>query len=101
MQCNKQCTEKMLSLCDTFYNEKICYDLSRKHKFNQRSSSKLNGHELIKVLTLPCEGVSEDSLHGLCIRLKEFNPNADISASALAQRINTNAAVEMMKECFQ
>jgi hypothetical protein len=96
-----QCTENIVALFDTLYNEKTCQEIARKCRFVQRSSSKLKGHELIKVLTIPNMGVSEASLNDLCIRLKAFNSDVNISASALAQRLNTRAAAEMMKEYFQ
>jgi hypothetical protein len=96
-----QCTNSMVSLFDSIYNENSCQAMAYRCQFIQRSSSKIKGHEFIKVLTLPSEGISEASLNDLCIRLKKFNMDADISASALAQRVNTHTAVALMKEAFQ
>lgn len=94
------CTSKMVTLFEQMFNPQACYQLARKHQFIQRSSSKIHGHELIKTLILPSQGLSEDSLNGLCYRLREFNPDLDISASALAQRINKQSAVLLIKACF-
>jgi hypothetical protein len=102
MEANMQhCTSNILPICDQIFNQDFCHELARKHRFIQRSSSKIQGHELIKTFILPSNGLSEDSLDGLCLRLKAFNPEVDISASALAQRINTASAVELMKACMQ
>lgn len=95
------CTSTILSICDDIFNPESCHQLACSSRFNQRSSSKINGHEFVKALVLPSQGLSEDSLNGLCERMREFNPQADISASALAQRINTEAAVRFMRSCFE
>lgn len=97
----QNCTTEMVSLFEEIFNPKVCYDLARQHQFIQRSSSLIQGHEFIKALVLPNDGLSEDSLNGLCLRMREFNPEVDISASALAQRINTPSAVALMKGCMQ
>lgn len=93
-------TSTILSIFDELYNPDICHQLARSSGFIQRSTSKIKGHEFLKVLTLPSNGLSEDSLNGLCERMSAFNPEADISASALIQRINTKAAVRFIKDCF-
>lgn len=93
-------TSSILSVCDHIFNPQLCHQIARQSGFIQRSSSKIDGHELLKTSILPSPGLSEDSLHGLCERMKEFNPHASISASALAQRINTTAAVNFIKLAF-
>lgn len=97
----QHCTSPILSICNDIFNPESCYQLARQSGFVQRSTSKISGHEFVKVLTLPSNGLSEDSLNGLCVRMSEFNPQANISASALAQRINTKAAVRFMRACFE
>lgn len=94
-------TATILSIFDEIYNHEICHQLARSSGFIQRSTSKINGHEFLKVLTLPSNGLSEDSLNGLCERMSVFNPQANISASALIQRINTKSAVRFIKACFE
>ena len=97
----QHCTSAILSVCDDIFNIETCHQLARKCRFIQRSTSKINGHEFIKALVLPSNGLCEDSLNGLGERMREFNPEANLSASAIAQRINTNTSVLFVKECFQ
>jgi hypothetical protein len=94
-------TSSILSICDNIFNPTDIHQFARRSGFIQRSSSKINGHEFLKALVLPNSGVSEDSLNGLCERMVEFNPNANMSAQALAQRINTGFAVTFIKACFE
>ncbi len=94
-------TPAILSICEDIFNSEMCHQLARSSGFIQRSSSKIKGHEFVKALVLPSYGLSEESLSGLCDRMREFNFQADISSSALAQRINTKAAVRFMRECFE
>jgi hypothetical protein len=81
-------------------NEKKCIELAKEHKFVQRSSSKLKGYEFIKALTIPSAGLSTDSLKGLCSRMQEFNPEAELSAQALCERINDVSAKELMRGVY-
>ncbi len=90
----------IIQFCDEILNEKTCYLLARKHKFIQRSTSKLKGYEFIKAMIIPSEGLSTDSLQGLCKRIKEFNPEADLSAQALCERINDANTKEFIKGVY-
>jgi Transposase DDE domain len=102
MEANMQhSTTNILSVCNDIFNTETCHQSARQCGFIQRSTSKLNGHEFVKALVLPNYGLTEDSLNGLCERIREFNPKANISAPALAQRINTHAAVRFMRGCFE
>ena len=97
----QQSTSPILSVCDNIFNPESCHQLARQSGFIKRSTSKISGHEFVKVLIIPSNGLSEDSLNGLCERMREFNAQANISAPALAQRINSQAAVRFMKGCFE
>lgn len=97
----QQSTTPILSIFDDILNNESCYQLARQHQFIQRNSSKIRGHEFVKALILPNQGLLEDSLNGLCERMRDFNPDADISASALAQRINTKSAERFMRAIFE
>lgn len=97
----QQSTSTILSICNDIFNPEICHQLARQSGFIQRSTSKINGHEFIKVLVVPSNGLSDDSLNGLCDRMRELNPEVNISASALAQRINTKASVRFVKLFFE
>jgi len=102
MEANMQhSTPNILSICDNIFNPEACHQSARQCGFIQRSTSKIKGHEFVKALVLPNNGLSEDSLNGLCERIREFNPEANISAPALAQRINTQAAVRFIRGCFE
>lgn len=87
----------VIHFCEELLNEKTCYTLARKYKFIERSTSKLKGHEFIKAMIIPSEGLSTDSLQGICKRIKEFNSEADLSAQALCERINDISSKELMK----
>jgi hypothetical protein len=90
-------SEGIIDFLDENFNEKKCHELCRQYKFIQRSSSKLKGHEFIKTMIMPSDGVSIDSLKGLCKRMQKFNPEADLSAQALCQRINKESSSRLMK----
>ena len=78
-------------------HEKKIHDLCRKHKFIQRSSSKIQGYEFVQTMIIPSEGVSTESLKGLCLRMKKINPKADLTAQALCARINNISSSNLMK----
>jgi hypothetical protein len=102
MEANMQhCTTGMLSLFEQIFNPESCNQLAKKSGFIQRSSSRIHGHEFIKTMIIPNNTLSEDSLNGLCLRMSQFNSEAEISASALSQRINTVYAVNLMKACME
>ncbi len=90
----------ILNFFEENFNEKKSADLARKHKFIQRSTSKLKGYEFIKALIIPSEGLSSDSLKGLCDRMRDINPEADLSSQALCERINDPSSGELMKGVF-
>lgn len=93
-------TSSILSIIDNNFKSDEIHALARQTKFIQRNSSKIKGHEFVKALVLPSAGICEESLNGLCQRMREFNPLADLSAPALVQRINTFSAAKFMKEVF-
>lgn len=90
-------SEKIVEFFDEFFNEKKCYDLSRKYQFIKRSTSRLKGCEFIKSMIIPSKGLSTDSLKGLCKRLLKFNDESQLSSQALCKRINNPAASALMK----
>lgn len=83
------------------FNEKKCYEFCLRHNFIVRSSSKLKGYEFIKTMIIPSEGLSTDSLKGLCKRILHFNPKADLSAQALCKRINDISSGVLMQAIFK
>ena len=93
-------SDKIVQFFDKNFNEKKCHDLAQKYQFIKRSSSKLKGYEFIKVMIIPCSGLSLDSLSGLCKRIENFNPEAKVTAQALCLRINNISSSKLMKGLF-
>lgn len=93
-------SNRIIDFCDEVLNEKTCHALARKYKFIERSTSKLKGHEFIKAMIIPSEGLSTDSLQGICKRIKNFNSEAELSTQALCERINDISSKELMKSVF-
>ncbi len=93
-------SDSIVHFCDEILNQKFCSELARKHKFIQRSTSKLQGYEFVKAMIIPSEGLSMDSLEGLCKRIKEFNSEADLTPQALCERINDQSAKVFMAAVF-
>lgn len=93
-------SDAIVQFFDVILNENKCFDLAKKNQFIQRSSSKLKGYEFIKAMIIPSQGLSTDSLQGICKRVEDFNPDAKLSAQALSLRINSSAAKELMKNVF-
>lgn len=90
-------SQRIVQFFDENFNEKKCHQLCRQYKFIERSSSKLRGYEFINTLIIPSEGMSTDSLQGLCKRMRALNPDADLSAQALCKRINDASSSRLMK----
>jgi len=90
----------IVHFCDELLNEKTCYALARKYKFIERSTSKLKGYEFIQAMILPSKGLSTDSLQGISKRIREINPEADLSSQALCERINDRSSKELLKNVF-
>ncbi len=93
-------SHKIIEAFDEIFNEKKCHEICRQYQFIQRSSSKLRGDEFIKTMILPSEGLSTDSLKGICSRIREFNPEAQLSAQALCEKINDISASRLMQGVF-
>jgi hypothetical protein len=93
-------SHKIIEVFDEKFNEKKCHELCRQYNFIQRSSSKLRGDEFIKTMILPSEGLSTDSLQGLCLRMRKFNPEANLTAQALCERINDISSSRLMQGVF-
>lgn len=91
---------EILTFFDVVLNEKKCSELARQYQFIKRSSSKLKGSEFIKTMIIPSEGLSMDNLKGLCLRIREFNSEANLSAQALCERINDVSAKKLMKGVY-
>lgn len=92
--------DQIMSAFEEIFNEEICNQLAIHHRFVQRTSSRLKGHEFVKALILPRQGLHEESLGLLVKQLRKFNPEANISSQALAKRTNCQASSSLMKAVF-
>lgn len=93
-------SSKILAYVEETFNEKKCRDLCHRYKFIKRSSSKLQGHEFVKVMICPSPELAIDSLKGLCKRLLDFNPKAKLTAQSLSEKVNHASASELMRGVF-
>ncbi len=78
----------------------FCNDLAKRTGFVQRSTSQIQGYEFAQAMMIPNGFLDAETLNSLASRMKKINPLCNISASALAQRINTKSAKEFMKTAF-
>jgi hypothetical protein len=78
----------------------FCNHLAKEHRFIQRSTSQLQGYEFAQALMIPNAFLEAETLNSLAIRMQKMNRTCNLSASALAQRINTKSAESFMKACF-
>ena len=74
--------------------------LARKCGFIQRSTSQIKGHEFAQAMMIPNAFLEAESLNSLAVRMKSINKTCNLSASALAQRINTKTAEKFMRAYF-
>lgn len=90
----------ILAKFENIVSPKICNDVARKTKFIQRSTSQLQGYEFAQAMMIPNGFIEAETLNSLAVRIQKINNSCDISASALAQRINSKEAEAFMKACF-
>jgi hypothetical protein len=83
----------------TIFDPEQLETLARQSKFIQRSSSKLVGPEFVELMTTELMDEPAVSLEGLCGRLVDLHPQADMTPQALHQRFN--AAVTYLQEVLQ
>lgn len=95
------CTSPILSIFEHIFNPELCQEMAYNNGFIQRCSSIITGVDFLMTSIVPSQGLNEDSLDGLCQRMRELNSNIDITASALCQRINNKSSVEFMKIAFK
>jgi hypothetical protein len=94
-------SQQILNVFDEIFNEKKGAELCKESKFIKRSSSRLKGAEFIKAMIIPSSELGTSSLKKMCKRIKDFNPEADISAQALSERINSMSAVSLIRTVFR
>ena len=92
--------ERILTKFEEIVSLNFCNHLARKCRFIQRSTSQLQGHEFAQAMMTPNAFLETETLNSLAVRMQKINKTCNLSAPALAQRINTKSAVEFMKACF-
>ena len=93
MQLGGNVTKK---ICQIFDQDSLEL-LARTTGFIKRSTTKITGSDFIQLLTVEIAHEPSISYDGLCDRLKEINPNADITPQALEQRVNSAGAPRFLE----
>lgn len=92
--------ENILIKFEKIVSQNFCNSLARKHRLVQRSTSQLQGYEFARALMIPNAFLEAETLNSLTVRMHKTNRACNLSASALAQRINTVQAEAFMKACY-
>jgi hypothetical protein len=92
--------KKMLAKFREIVSPNFCNDLAKKCRLIQRSTSQLQGYEFAQAMMIPNGFLEAETLHSLAVRMRIINKVCNLSAPALAQRINTKFAESFMKACF-
>jgi hypothetical protein len=86
---------------DMWFNNEACEALARETSFIQRSSSRLTGSGFFNLLTVEALHEPTISYEGLCDRLEERHPNAQITPQALCERMNSDGAVAFLEASLE
>lgn len=81
--------------------KEVLDDLAQKTSLVMRKTSKLKGSDFFQLMTGEFFDDAMISVEGLCARLKEINPEADMSPQALQQRIVNDKSIAFMKAVFE
>jgi hypothetical protein len=103
MKMNQKMTRyanKVKGKLTTIFDPEHLAILARQSQFIQRSSSKLVGPDFVELMTTELLDEPTVSLQGLCDRLVDLNPQAEMTPQALHQRFNA-AAVTYLQEVLQ
>jgi IS4 transposase len=92
--------EMILTKFEEFVSPNFCNDLAKKCRFVQRLTSQLQGYEFAQAMMIPNAFLEAETLNSLAVRMQKINKNCNLSAPALAQRINSKGAEAFMKACF-
>lgn len=92
--------ERMIMKFEEIVSSDFCNALAKRVGFIKRSTSQIHGHEFAMAMMVPHAFLEAETLDSLCTRMRRINKLCDISASALAQRVNTEGAKKFMERCF-
>lgn len=87
-------------LMSSFHNGRL-ESLAKETNFVQRSTSKLDGKEFIQAMVISSIDPKSTPLSGLNDILREISCKADMTISALRQRINSPKASQYIKQACQ
>jgi len=76
-------------------------DLARETGFIQRSTSKVEGEDFVRLMTTEIIGEEAVTTEGLCDILRQINPDADMTPQAMSERLNNKKTGEYLKEVFE
>lgn len=100
MENKMQDLNNILTKFQEFVSPNFCNNLAKKCRFVQRSTSQLQGYEFAQAMMIPNAFLEAETLNSLGARMRKINNKCDLTASALAQRINSKEAEAFMKACF-
>lgn len=92
--------ENILAKFMKIVSPNFCEDLAKKTGFVKRSTSQVKGYEFAQAMMIPNAFIESETLNSLTVRMRKINNLCKLSASALAQRINTTSAARFMKACL-
>lgn len=92
--------ENILSKFEKIVSPNFCENLAIRTKLVQRATSRLKGYEFAQSMMIPNGFLEAETLNSLAVRMQKINKSCSLSASALAQRINTTSAEAFMRACF-
>lgn len=92
--------ENIIMKFEKIVSPEFCNDLAKRVGFIKRSTSQIHGHEFAMAMMVPHAFLEAETLNSLCVRMRTINKSCDISAPALAQRVNTEGAKKFMEHCF-
>ena len=92
--------DKILTKFEEIVSPNFCTALAKKCRLVERSTSRLQGHEFAQAMMIPNAFLEAETLNSLAVRMRKINKTCNLSAPALAQRINSKGAEAFMKVCF-
>jgi hypothetical protein len=92
---------KVRTAMENVLNHEKLVSTARRVGFVQRVTSRIQGYDFVKLLTVEALALPNISLPGMCDILRNINPEADMTPQALSQRINNGNAVNYLKEVLR
>jgi len=101
MENKMQDLEHIIEKFEKMVSQNFCHDLAKRVGLIQRSTSQIKGYEFAQAMMVPNAFLETETLNSLAVRMLKINGECNLSASALAQRMNTKPAERFMKACFE